>query len=282
MSQKSYDNTPTLYLIPTPIGNMEDITIRAINTLKLVDVIFCEDTRVTGQLLSYYNINKKLISSHNFNESKNISKLLEYLNNGLNIGLVSDRGTPIISDPGFELARSAIDSGYNVVSLPGATALIPALTSSGINPKPFYYYGFLSNKDSARKKELESLKNISATLVIYEAPHRIKKTLNDLGNILGNNRKISISREISKKYEEIYRGTIWEIIKQENEYKGELVIVVEGNHEKHEYNNISIVEHVDLYLNDGYSVMDAIKTVAKERGVKKSDVYNSYHNIKKE
>lgn len=282
MSQKSYDNTPTLYLIPTPIGNMEDITIRAINTLKLVDVIFCEDTRVTGQLLSYYNINKKLISSHNFNESKNISKLLEYLNNGLNIGLVSDRGTPIISDPGFELARSAIDSGYNVVSLPGATALIPALTSSGINPKPFYYYGFLSNKDSARKKELESLKNISATLVIYEAPHRIKKTLNDLGNILGNNRKISISREISKKYEEIYRGTIWEIIEQENEYKGELVIVVEGNHEKHEYNNISIVEHVDLYLNDGYSVMDAIKTVAKERGVKKSDVYNSYHNIKRE
>ena len=226
MSQKSYDNTPTLYLIPTPIGNMEDITIRAINTLKLVDVIFCEDTRVTGQLLSYYNINKKLISSHNFNESKNISKLLEYLNNGLNIGLVSDRGTPIISDPGFELARSAIDSGYNVVSLPGATALIPALTSSGINPKPFYYYGFLSNKDSARKKELESLKNISATLVIYEAPHRIKKTLNDLGNILGNNRKISISREISKKYEEIYRGTIWEIIEQDNEYKGELVIVV--------------------------------------------------------
>lgn len=282
MSQKSYDNTPTLYLIPTPIGNMEDITIRAINTLKLVDVIFCEDTRVTGQLLSYYNINKKLISSHNFNESKNISKLLEYLNNGLNIGLVSDRGTPIISDPGFELARSAIDSGYNVVSLPGATALIPALTSSGINPKPFYYYGFLSNKDSARKKELESLKNMSATLVIYEAPHRIKKTLNDLGNILGNNRKISISREISKKYEEIYRGTIWEIIEQENEYKGELVIVVEGNHEKQEYNNISIVEHVDLYLNDGYSVMDAIKTVAKERGVKKSDVYNSYHNIKKE
>ena len=282
MSQKSYDNTPTLYLIPTPIGNMEDITIRAINTLKLVDVIFCEDTRVTGQLLSYYNINKKLISSHNFNELKNISKLLEYLNNGLNIGLVSDRGTPIISDPGFELARSAIDSGYNVVSLPGATALIPALTSSGINPKPFYYYGFLSNKDSARKKELESLKNISATLVIYEAPHRIKKTLNDMGNILGNNRKISISREISKKYEEIYRGTIWEIIEQENEYKGELVIVVEGNHEKQEYNNISIVEHVDLYLNDGYSVMDAIKTVAKERGVKKSDVYNSYHNIKKE
>lgn len=282
MSQKSYDNTPTLYLIPTPIGNMEDITIRAINTLKLVDVIFCEDTRVTGQLLSYYNINKKLISSHNFNESKNISKLLEYLNNGLNIGLVSDRGTPIISDPGFELARSAIDSGYNVVSLPGSTALIPALTSSGINPKPFYYYGFLSNKDSARKKELESLKNISATLVIYEAPHRIKKTLNDLGNILGNNRKISISREISKKYEEIYRGTIWEIIEQDNEYKGELVIVVEGNHEKREYNNISITEHVDLYLNDGYSVMDAIKTVAKERGVKKSDVYNSYHNIKKE
>lgn len=281
MSQKSYDNSPTLYLIPTPIGNMEDITIRAVNTLKMVDVVFCEDTRVTGQLLKYLDISKKLISSHNYNESGNKEKLLEYLSSGSNVGLVSDRGTPIISDPGYELAKYAIEEGYNVVSLPGATALIPALTSSGISPMPFYYYGFLNSKDSARRKELEFLKNIDATLILYEAPHRINKTLKDLGNILGNNRKISISREITKKYEEVYRGTIGELIEQNNEYKGELVIVVEGNKETTEYKTLTVEEHVNLYIEDGKSSMDAIKIVAKERGIKKSEVYDIYHNIEK-
>ena len=281
MSQKSYDNSPTLYLIPTPIGNMEDITIRAVNTLKMVDVVFCEDTRVTGQLLKYLDISKKLISSHNYNESNNKEKLLEYLSNGSNVGLVSDRGTPIISDPGYELAKIAIEEGYNVVSLPGATALIPALTSSGISPMPFYYYGFLNSKDSARRKELEFLKNIDATLILYEAPHRINKTLKDLGNILGNNRKISISREITKKYEEIYRGTIGELIEQNNEYKGELVVVVEGNKETTEYKTLTVEEHVNLYIEDGKSSKDAIKIVAKERGMKKSEVYDIYHNIEK-
>lgn len=281
MSQKSYDNTPTLYIIPTPIGNMEDITIRSLNTLKLVDVIFCEDTRVTGQLLKYYDINKKLISSHKFNEANNKEKLLEYLKNGNNVGLVSDRGTPIISDPGYELAKFAIDEGYNVVSLPGATALIPALTSSGISPMPFYYYGFLNSKDNLRRKELEFLKNIDATLIIYEAPHRINKTLIDLENILGNERKISISREITKKYEEIYRGTIKELIEANNEYKGELVIVIEGNKKLVEYKTLTITEHVNLYIEDGKSSMDAIKIVAKERGMKKSEVYDLYHEIEK-
>jgi len=281
MSQKSYDNTPTLYLIPTPIGNMEDITIRAINTLKMVDVVFCEDTRVTGQLLKYLDISKKLISSHNYNEANNKQKLLEYLSGGLNVGLVSDRGTPIISDPGYELAKFAIEEGYNVVSLPGATALIPALTSSGISPMPFYYYGFLNSKDSARRKELDFLKNIDATLILYEAPHRINKTLKDLGNILGNNRKIAISREITKKYEEIYRGTIKELIEQNNDYKGELVLVIEGNKSTTEYKTLTIEEHVNLYIDDGKSSMDAIKIVAKERGMKKSEVYDIYHNIEK-
>lgn len=281
MSQKSYDNSPTLYLIPTPIGNMEDITIRALNILKEVEVIFCEDTRVTMNLLNYFDIKKKLISSHNFNEANNKNKLLEYLKNGYNVGLVSDRGTPIISDPGYELAKFAIEEGYNVVSLPGATALIPALTSSGISPMPFYYYGFLNSKDSQRKKELENLKNIKATLIIYEAPHRINKTLKDLGNILGNNRKISISREISKKYEEIYRGTIQELIEENNEYKGELVIVIEGNTEEVKFENLTIKEHVDFYINDGYSVMDAIKLTTKDRGLKKSEVYDQYHSLEK-
>ena len=281
MSQKSYDNSPTLYLIPTPIGNMEDITIRALNILKEVDVVFCEDTRVTGQLLKYYDINKKLISSHNFNEANNKQKLLEYLKNNNSVGLVSDRGTPIISDPGYELAKTAIENGYNVVSLPGPTALIPALTSSGISPMPFYYYGFLNNKDSARKKELEKLKNIEATLIIYEAPHRIKKTLEDIKNIFGKDRKISISREISKKYEEIYRGTVWEIIEQDNDYKGELVLVIEGNNDIKKFDNMSIIEHVNFYVSDGMTLMDAIKAVSKERNIKKSEVYNEYHSIEK-
>ena len=281
MSQKSYNNTPTLYLIPTPIGNMEDITIRAINTLKIVDVVFCEDTRVTGQLLKYLDISKKLISSHEYNENKNKEKLIEYLSNGSNVGLVSDRGTPIISDPGYELAKFTIEQGYNVVSLPGATALIPALTSSGISPMPFYYYGFLNSKDSTRKKELEFLKNIDATLILYEAPHRINKTLIDMGNILGNNRKICISREITKKYEEIYRGTIGGLIDQNNDYKGELVIVVEGNTTTTEFKSLSIEDHINLYIEDGKSSMDAIKIVSKERGMKKSEVYDIYHNIEK-
>lgn len=281
MSQKSYNNTPTLYLIPTPIGNMEDITIRALNILKEVEVIFCEDTRVTGQLLKYFNISKKLISSHEHNEEKNKEKLLSYLEAGFNIGLVSDRGTPIISDPGFELAKYTIEKGYNVVSLPGATALIPALTSSGINPMPFYYYGFLNSKDSARRKELEFIKNIDATLIIYEAPHRINKTLIDMQTILGKDRKISISREITKKYEEIYRGTIEELVNQNNDYKGELVIVIEGNKNTFEFKSLTIEDHIKLYMDEGKSSMDAIKIVAKERGLKKSEVYDIFHKIEK-
>jgi len=281
MSQKSYDNSPTVYLIPTPIGNMDDITLRAVNTLKMVDVLFCEDTRETGKLLKYLEIEKKMFSSHNFNEEKNEEKLLSYLKDGNNVGIVSDRGTPVISDPGFVLSSIAINNGYNVVSLPGATALIPALTSSGISPHPFYFCGFLSNKPSSRKKELENLKNISATLIIYEAPHRIKDTLRDMANIFGNKRKIAISREITKKHEEIYRGLIDEIILQDVDFIGELVIVVEGNKSVEKFNNISVKEHIDLYINDGVSSMDAIKMVAKERGLKKSVVYDLYHNIEK-
>lgn len=282
MSQKSYDNTPTLYLIPTPIGNLEDMTLRSINILKNVDIIFCEDTRVTSLLLNQLKISKKLISSHKFNETKNKEKLLKYLDDGMNVGLVSDRGTPVISDPGYELAKCAIENNYNVVGLPGATALIPALIMSGLDSNHFYYYGFLSNKDSQRRKELEELKNIKSTLIFYEAPHRIENTLKDMSNILGNNRLISISREISKKFEEVYRGTIEEIIQQQNDYKGEIVIVVEGNKELNKYTNISVKEHVDMYIEDGKSVMEAIKIVAKERNVKKSDIYTIYHNLEEE
>ena len=280
MSQKSYNNTPTVYVIPTPIGNMDDITIRALNTLKSVDVIFCEDTRVTSLLLKHFDISKKLISSHKFNEDKNDFKLLDYLKDNKNVGIVTDRGTPIISDPGYELVKVAIENNYNVVSLPGPTAFVPALTSSGLSPQPFTFYGFLNSKSSKRKKELESLKNHTETLIFYEAPHRIVETLEDMLEVFGD-RNISISREISKKFEEIYRGKISEIIKQMLEIKGEIVIVISGNNLKNTYDNLTIVEHVNLYIKEGIDKKEAIKLVAKDRNIPKSEVYSVYNGGKK-
>lgn len=275
MSQKSYDDTPSLYLIPTPIGNMDDLTYRTVKILNLVDVLFCEDTRETGKLLKYLNINKKMISNHEHNETLNHEKLLKYLEEGKNVGLVSDRGTPVISDPGYELAKFAIEKGYNVIGLPGANALIPALIMSGLNPKPFLFYGFLNSKSSKRKNELRDLSTLKSTLIFYEAPHRINETLKDISEILGNNRKICISREITKKHEEIYRGEVWEIIEQNIEFKGEMVIVVEGCQTDKEY-TMSIIDHINFYIDDGYSSKEAIKLVSKERNMKKSDVYDEY------
>lgn len=276
MSQKSYDNSPTLYLIPTPIGNLDDISIRCLNTLKEVDVIFSEDTRVTSLLLSHFEISKKLVSSHSYNEDVTSNKLIDYLKEGKNVGLVSDRGTPVISDPGYKLAKAAIDNNFNVVALPGTTAFVPALIASGLNPQPFLFFGFLSNKSSKRKKELEDLKNYPYTLIFYEAPHRLLETLDDMYDVLGN-RKICISREISKKFEEIYRDTLGNIRAQVKDAKGEFVIVIDGNYEEKTYDNLSIIEHVNLYVKEGYDVKEASKLVAKERKMTKSDVYNEYH-----
>lgn len=276
MSQKSYDNKPTLYLIATPIGNMEDITYRAINVLKSVSIIFSEDTRVTNQLLSYYNIKNKLISSHQYNEKDNIDKLLKYLNDGQDVGLVTDRGTPIISDPGYYLAKAAINNNYNVVSIPGATAFVSALITSNIDAQPFTFFGFLNSKSSKRRKELEELKNNKYTLIFYESPHRLIDTLNDMLKILGN-RNISISREITKKFEEIYRGTISDVINELDVLKGEFVIVVEGNKDVNDFSNLSILDHVNLYIENGLDSKEAIKKVAHERKLNKNEVYSEYH-----
>lgn len=280
MSQKSYDKSPILYLVPTPIGNMEDITLRAINILKNVEAIFSEDTRVTAKLLKSLDITKKLIANHNFNENENKQKLKNYLEQGYDIALVTDRGTPIISDPGFVLAKYAINLGYNVVGLPGPTALIPALIMSGLSPMPFLFYGFLNSKESKRKKELEELKYETSTLIFYEAPHRIQKTLLDMLEVLGN-REICISREISKKFEEVYRGTIKELIEQIVDIKGEIVIVVDGNKQGKNYDNLTIIEHVNSIVALGNTLKDAIKIVSSERNISRTEVYNEYHGIKK-
>ena len=276
MSQKSYNGKPTLYLIATPIGNMEDITYRAINVLKSVSVIFSEDTRVTNQLLSYYNIKNKLISSHQYNEKENIDKLLKYLNDGQDVGLVTDRGTPIISDPGYYLAQAAINNDYNVVSIPGATAFVSALITSNIEAQPFTFIGFLNSKQSKRRKELENLKNHKYTLIFYESPHRLIDTLNDMLKIMGN-RNIAISREITKKFEEIYRGSISDVINELEVVKGEFVIVLEGNKDVNDFSNLSILKHVDLYIKNGYDSKEAIKKVAHERKLNKNEVYREYH-----
>lgn len=276
MRQNSYDNSPSLYLIPTPVGNMEDITLRAIHTLEMVDFLLCEDTRVTSELLHKLNIKKKLIHSDDHNEDSLKEMVLSKLQEGNNIGLVTDRGTPIISDPGYKIVEYVTSYGFNVISLPGPTAFVPALTMSGINPAPFLFYGFLNSKDSKRKKELETLKKLPYTIILYEAPHRIQDMLTSLFEVFGN-RKIALCREISKKYEEAIRGTITDVLDVVDSIKGEMVVVVEGNLEQEDYSSMTILEHIRLYLEDGMSEKEAIKKVAVERNIPKSVVYKEYH-----
>ena len=266
-----------LYLIPTPIGNYDDITIRALKILETVDIILCEDTRETGKLLAHYNIKKRLISCHDHNEDKMCDKVLEFLKNGTNLGLVTDQGTPIISDPGYKVVEYVTKNGYNVISLPGPTAFVPALTLSALAPQPFLFYGFLNSKDTKQKKELDNLKNYPFTIIFYESPKRLEETLKKMLEILGN-RRIAIVRELSKKYEETIRGNIKEILCNYKELKGEIVLVVEGAQQ--DYQDLSINQHVDLYMQDNLSLNEAMKKVAKERGIPKSIIYKEYHQNK--
>ncbi len=279
MIQNSYNNTPSLYLIPTPIGNLDDMTYRAVKVLEEVEVIFSEDTRVTLNLLNNFGIKKKLISLHEHNEDILKEKVLEYLKNGYSVGLVTDRGTPIISDPGYKTVKYISDNNYNVIALPGATAFVCALIASGISPQPFLFYGFLNSKDSKRRDELEMLKDNEYTMIFYESPHRIMKTLNMMLEVFGD-RDISISREITKKFETVYRGKLTDVIRNVPE-KGEFVIVVSGCEEKVIDDNLSIKEAANLYIKAGLDVMTAIKKVAKDRKIPKNEVYKEYHKEEK-
>lgn len=277
MWQKNYDGSPILYLVPTPIGNMEDMTFRAINVLKDVSVIFAEDTRVTRNLMNYFDISNKLISLHDHNEDQVKEKVFNYLKEGNSVAIVTDRGTPIISDPGYKTVKYISDNGFRVVGLPGACAFVPALIMSGIAPQPFTFYGFLDSKTEKRRKELEKLKFIENTIIFYEAPHRIYKTMEMIFEVFGD-REVSLSREISKKFESVYRGNISSLLPTLEDIKGEFVIVVEGFKSNNiEDNNLSIIEQIDFYIENGMSTMEAIKTVSKERNMKKNDVYALYH-----
>ena len=279
--QKSFENQkPTLFVVATPIGNLNEMTYRAIQVLKDVDYIAAEDTRNTVKLLNHFDISTKLVSHHEHNLMTAIPKIVHDLKNGLNIALVSDAGYPAISDPGYELVNKVIKEGMNVVPISGANACLDALVVSGIAPQPFLFYGFLDRNDKNKKKELEKLKKYQETIVFYEAPHRIKKTLKLMYDILGN-RSIALCRELTKKHEEINRGTIEEILSVIDDMKGEMVIVVEGSHEEFQDQPLvfeqSIVEHVEEYIEKGMSTKDAIKEVAKERKLSKNIVYNEYH-----
>lgn len=274
--QKSYiDKGPALYLVPTPIGNFKDMTYRAVEVLNQVEYIFSEDTRVTKVLLSHFNINTKLSSYHSFNEDKQSELINDLLREGNSIALVSDAGLPCISDPGYLVSRKAIDEGFKVISLPGANAGLTALVASGIPNDKFFFYGFLSSKSSQRKKELITLQDFRDTIIFYEAPHRIINTLEDIYEVFGN-RDIVIAREISKKYEEYVRGTILDIKSNFTSFKGEIVLIVKGaniTHQQSKLNSMDIKTHYEYYLDEGLDSKEAMKQVARDRNISKSDVY---------
>lgn len=277
--QKSFENNKsTLFLVATPIGNLNEMTYRAVDTLKNVDFIAAEDTRNTVKLLNHFEITTKLMSHHEHNLTSSIPKILNLLHEGHDIALVSDAGYPAISDPGYELVKEAIKEEFNIVPISGANACLNALVVSGICPQPFLFYGFLDHQDKKKRKELEELKSKKETIVFYEAPHRIKKTLTLMLDIFGN-RQIALCREITKKHEEINRGTIDEILLVVDDMKGEMVIVVEGSHEIEEEQVFeqTIEEHVNEYIDKGMSAKDAIKEVAKQRNVSKNVIYQEYH-----
>ena len=286
-SQKSsqHETGSCLYLVATPIGNLEDMTVRALRILKEVDVIAAEDTRNTKKLCNYFEISTPLVSYHEHNIEVGGEKILSYLRDGKSVALVSDAGLPCISDPGADIVVKAIEEDFAVVPVPGANAALTALIASGISPQPFYFFGFLNRNKKERREQLEKLLRREETLVFYEAPHRMKETLKDLHLVLGN-RKITLARELTKKFEEFLRGTIEEAIEwaTSSEIRGEFVIILEGNANPPEevdetyWADMSLAEHVDYIIEEtGINSKEAIKEVAKLRGLSKRDVYQDYH-----
>lgn len=285
--QKSFENEEhkgILYLVPTPIGNLEDMSFRAVRILKEADYIAAEDTRNTKKLCHFYDIHTPLISYHEHNKSVSGEKLIEKLRDGAKIALVSDAGMPAISDPGYELASSAIEESIAVVPLPGANAALTSLIASGLPSQPFYFYGFLNRQKKEKRKELEELKKQTATLIFYESPHRLKDTFAIMLEVLGN-RRISVCRELTKKYEEFIRGSLKEIKdwSEIDEIRGEFCLIVEGTDDIEEeentwWENFSIEEHVNHYISlKKVTAKEAIKQTAKDRGLNKRDVYQAYH-----
>jgi 16S rRNA (cytidine1402-2'-O)-methyltransferase len=284
--QHSFDQTElgTLYLVPTPIGNLQDMTFRAVDTLKTVDLIAAEDTRNTQKLLNHFEVETKQISFHEHNTAQRIPQLVEKLLTGISIAQVSDAGMPSISDPGKELVAAAIQNDIPVVPLPGANAGLTALIASGLEPQPFYFYGFLGRKPSFQKQELTELAKHQETLIFYESPHRIAKTLVNMIEIFGADRQAVLARELTKKHEEFLRGTLVELQAwaTEDNVRGEFVMLVAGNDAEEvdeEVINLSPVEEVSHLIDSGLTTNAAIKQVAKRREINRQDLYKDYHEI---
>lgn len=273
----------SLYLVPTPIGNLEDITFRAIKILKKVDLIACEDTRVTQKLLNHFEIDTPKTSYYEHNMYKKTGEIINQLKKGKSIAQVSDAGMPSISDPGFDLVKEAIANNITVIPLPGANAAITSLIASGILPQPFTFYGFLSRKKTELKAELKELNQHKESLVFYESPHRLKKMLKVLVEIFGEDRQLVLARELTKKYEEFIRGTASEVFEwaRESQLRGEFVVIVEGNDEIEEdiyWEDWTILEHIEYKISfEKISSKQAVKEVAKERQLPKREVYAIYH-----
>ena len=271
-----------LYLVATPIGNLEDITYRAINILKSVDIIAAEDTRHTLKLLNYYNISKPLISYYRHNEDIKKEILINKIMEGKNIALITDAGTPGISDPGEEVVKLAIENEIDVISIPGACALINGLIASGVPTKLFTFYGFLPLNKNLRKQKLEQIKKENKTVILYEAPHKLLKTLEDLYKTLGNI-KCVLAREITKIHEEFIRNNLEEILKNIKEPKGEYVIILDLNREeeKPDFSKITLEEHYKIYEELGLDKKEIIKKIAKDRNVNKNEIYQRFINNNK-
>lgn len=278
-----------LYLCATPIGNMEDITFRVIRTLREVDLIAAEDTRHSIKLLNYFEIKTPMTSYHEFNKFDKAKYLVEQMQAGVNIALVTDAGTPGISDPGEELVKQCYEAGIEVTSLPGPAACITALTMSGLATRRFCFEAFLPADKKERREILEELKTETRTIIIYEAPHRLTKTLAELAEVLGNERRLTICRELTKRYEEAKPTTFAEAMEYfgENEPKGEFVLVIEGishselkEEARQDWLSMPIEEHMAKYEAEGLSGKDAMKQVAKDRGVSKRDIYQYMMNLK--
>ncbi|KAB8126543.1 16S rRNA (cytidine(1402)-2'-O)-methyltransferase [Gracilibacillus oryzae] len=279
--QTASNDSGTLYIVPTPIGNLEDITMRALRILKEADMVLAEDTRNTGKLLHYFEIKKPMLSYHEHNKMERQQEILDKLSGGETLALVSDAGMPGVSDPGYEVVKAAIGQDISVIVLPGANAALCALVGSGLPTDHFYFYGFLPRKSKDRKEALDYLKQLDKTFILYESPHRLSASLSDLYEALGD-RQVSIARELTKKFEEYIRGSLKELAEwaEDETFKGECCIVVEGKPVEVEswWIDLSLKDHVEkLISEEEITSKAAIKSVALQRGIPKREVYQAYH-----
>lgn len=277
--QKSFENDrPSLYLVATPIGNLSEMTPRAVEVLNHVDVIACEDTRTSGQLLTHFGIHKKLIACQNFNEENSANGIVKLLSEGKNVALISDAGYPLINDPGQRVVKACVENDFNVIPVSGCSAFLDALVASGQIAMPFVYVGFLPSGSTERRKKLAMYREYPMTLVFYEAPHRITKMLEDVREIMGD-RQCTLARELTKVHEEFIRGTVSEILEISDDLRGEMVVVLEGKKDTQavDLDMHAILSMVNEAMNAGMSTSDAIRETARRTGISKNRIYEYVH-----